>query len=182
MKRSVTTSLRLLGIQANKMIVGVTALAILAAAAPAAAETPTEASNKRLVSEFYAALNQADATGLMSRSIQPIAEKYLAENYVQHSEMFANLPGPGSARDKLIRMFQSMPAGAASSLPPQQTVALMAEGELVMILTSRTFPSTEAGPARVSYTFNLFRLEDGKLVEHWDSSAPPPGMSGPPPG
>jgi predicted SnoaL-like aldol condensation-catalyzing enzyme len=69
-----------------------------------------------------------------------------------------------------------MPARAnAPPMAPQKVEAIMAEGDLVMFLTSRTPSAPGAEP---SYVFNMFRVKDGKLVDHWDVS---PGAGGPPP-
>jgi predicted SnoaL-like aldol condensation-catalyzing enzyme len=132
-----------------------------------AANTPTEAANKKTVLAFYAALNEATATNTMKQRIQGIAETYLGRDYKQHTLL---LPGPGTDREKLIRMFQSRPpeppAGAA--VPPQRTDAVMAEGDRVMLLTSREQRDPATGAVAPSYVFNMFRVKDGKLVEHWD--------------
>jgi predicted SnoaL-like aldol condensation-catalyzing enzyme len=145
------------------------------AATATAANTPTEAANKQTVLDFYAALNEAGATHSMKERIPGIAEKYLSPEYKQHTLL---LPGPGTDREKLIRMFQSRPAGA-TALPPQRTDAVMAEGDKVMLLTSRDLRDPATGEVKPSYIFNMFRVKDGKLVEHWDVS---PGLAGPPPG
>lgn len=181
MKSHANFASRTLGRAARTLAMGAAALAIVAVATPVSAESPTEAVNKQVVLGFYAALNEADASRTMGARIQSIAEQFLSADYIQHSDMFANLPGPGSARDKLVRMFQSMSAAGAPPMPPQQTVAVMAEADLVMILTRRMAPDPATGAEKASYTFNLFRIADGKLVEHWDSATAPPGPGGPPP-
>jgi len=145
----------------------------------AAANTPAEAANKKVVLDFYAALNEAGATHSMKERIPAIAEKYLSPEYKQHT-LF--LPGPGTDRERLIRMFQSRPAGpppGAAAQSPQRTDAIMAEGDRVMLLTSRDQRDPATGESKPSYIFNMFRVKDGKLVEHWDVS---PGMTPPPPG
>jgi predicted SnoaL-like aldol condensation-catalyzing enzyme len=55
----------------------------------------------------------------------------------------------------------------------------MAEGDRVMLLTSREQRDPATGAIKPSYVFNMFRLKDGKLVEHWDVM--PGGMPPPPP-
>jgi predicted SnoaL-like aldol condensation-catalyzing enzyme len=156
----------------------VLAAGLAMASVAAAANTPTEAANKKLVLDFYAALNEADATNSMKERIPGIAEKYLSPQYKQHTLL---LPGPGTDREKLIKMFQDRPAlppAGATAIPRQRTDAVMAEGDRVMLLTSRDQRDPLTGEMKPSYIFNMFRVQDGKLVEHWDVS---PGM-GPPPG
>jgi len=131
------------------------------------------------VLDFYAALNEADASNTMRQRIPGIVEKYLGPEYKQHTIF---LPGPGTDREKLVRMFQSRPArptAGAPAMPRQRTDAIMAEGDRVMLLTSREQRDPATGELKPSYIFNMFRVKDGKLVEHWDVS---PGMAGAPPG
>lgn len=163
-----------------RKVVGWAVATLLSAASPAFAhDVPGEAANKKVVLDFYQALNTADATGTTKERIQGIAEKFLSPDYVQHSEAFANLPGPGTARDKLIRMFQNMPPMKASPAP--KTLAVMAEGDLVMMLTARVAPDPATGGTKSIYIFNMFRVRNNRLVEHWDVGPPSgPGPSMPP--
>jgi predicted SnoaL-like aldol condensation-catalyzing enzyme len=147
----------------------------------AAANTPTEAANKKVVLDFYAALNEADATHGTKERIAGIVEKYLSPEYKQHTMI---LPGSGTDREKLIKMFQDRPAPppGVAAMPPQRTDAVMAEGDRVMLLTSRDLRDPVTGETKPSYVFNMFRVKDGKLVEHWDVAAGgmgPPASGGP---
>lgn len=152
-------------------------LAILGVAALSACSTggdinAIETANKKVVTDFYAALDAADAKGTTGKEIKDIAETYLSPDYKQNSEAFKSLPGTGSDRDKLIALFQTMPP--RNPPPPKpETVSVMAEGDLVTLLTSRNLAASGEAPKKL-FIFNMFRVKDGKLVEHWDGSAPPP--------
>lgn len=173
----------------HRFVVGA-ALALAAAAtvaSPATAGTPQEQANKEVVLGFYDALNASDAAGTTAHDFPIIAEKYLHPDYTQHSDQFKNLPGPGSDRDKLIRMFQSMPPQPAGAEPPamgpQKRLAVMAEGDLVMLFMQRDLVDP-SGVTHPNFIFNMFRVKEGKLSEHWEVSngmGPPPGADGPPP-
>ena len=157
----------------------VLAAALAVAPAATAANTPVEAANKKTVLDFYAALNEATATNSLKERIPGIAEKFLSPAYTQHT---LHLPGPGTDREKLIRMFQSRPPEppAGTQAPaPQRTDAVMAEGDRVMLLTSREQRDPATGETKPVYVFNMFRIKDGKLVDHWDVM---PAGVGPPPG
>jgi predicted SnoaL-like aldol condensation-catalyzing enzyme len=167
--------------------VGLVVAATAVAASPAAAETRQEQANKQVVLGFYDALNASDAAGTTARDFPAIAEKYIDPNYTQHSEQFKKLLGPGTDREKLIRMFQSMPSrppgAGAAAMPPQKRVAVMAEGDLVMMLMQRDMVDS-ISVTHPNFIFNMFRVKNGKLTEHWEVSngmrPPPAGADGPP--
>ena len=75
------------------------------------------------------------------------------DNYTQH----ASKVGDGTARMK-SRVLEVTKPGAAPVLVPRRFVA---EGNFVLALVeARTEPPTA--------NYDLFRLENGKIVEHWD--------------
>lgn len=164
-----------------RMMRNVAVLGLLTASlmqtALAAEYSSQEKANMQLVRDFYAALDAAGAKGNMSEAIVGIAEKYIAPDYKQHAF------GGKSGRENFVKMFQSMgappagapPAGAPARLPmePAKLIALMADGDRVVQITSR-------GPAMI---WNMFIVKNGKLAEHWDAGVTPPAAGGaPPPG
>jgi predicted SnoaL-like aldol condensation-catalyzing enzyme len=66
----------------------------------------------------------------------------------------------------------------AIAIPPQVTfplISVMAEGDLVMI-ASVTYADDPMKPGQqyASTHFDLYRMENGKIAEHWDHVAKDP--------
>jgi hypothetical protein len=54
----------------------------------------------------------------------------------------------------------------------------MADGDLVVRISSRSMPGVKGD----AFIFNMFRVKDGKLSEHWDASSGGMMMPGRAPG
>jgi predicted SnoaL-like aldol condensation-catalyzing enzyme len=52
---------------------------------------------------------------------------------------------------------------------PPRLLSITAEGDMVNQVTVRTRPPGPDGKTSEWLIFNLFRVENGKLVEHWDA-------------
>ncbi|GHF25897.1 hypothetical protein GCM10017786_70120 [Amycolatopsis deserti] len=84
----------------------------------------------------------------------------LHENFIEHS------PGNPSGRDAFIEFIAAAPvAGAHLDLK-----RVVAEDDLVVMHYSMTPEGDERGVAVV----DIWRLEDGKIAEHWDVVQPVP--------
>jgi predicted SnoaL-like aldol condensation-catalyzing enzyme len=137
----------------------------------AATYTAQEQANMKVVADFYAALDKGGAAGDLKQKIRAIAEQYLRPDYSQHAEAMLAF-GPG--REGFIRMFEQMPvpAGAAGQgPPPAKLLALMADGDLVVRISSRSASGVRGKGGSDTFTFNMFRVQGGKLAEHWDASS-----------
>jgi predicted SnoaL-like aldol condensation-catalyzing enzyme len=93
-----------------------------------------------------------------------LAEKYFAEDYMQHN------PLAGTGRKALVDFFSrfSKPQAIADTIK-SSVVAIVAEGDLVMISFVREM--TDPADKSKKYTttwFDMFRIEKGKIAEHWD--------------
>lgn len=143
------------------------------------AETVQEAANKQLVIDYFAALDRletVDARDYKEQARQAVT-KYLRPDYIQHNEAFARF-GQGSAG--LIRMLESrLDASKSSSKPAPQgasrVLIVAAQGDLVTRVNSREQLDPSKPPLII---FNLFRIQDGLIAEHWDgaSGGPAPGQ------
>jgi predicted SnoaL-like aldol condensation-catalyzing enzyme len=125
-------------------IVAVITLATLAACAqPSQLET-----NKRVATEFYdAAINRKDFAA---------ASPYLGSNYKQHNPTAADgAEGLRAFIDFLKMRFPNQRG---------EIKRVIAEGDLVVLHVHSTRGDDTPGRAIV----DIFRIDNGKVVEHWD--------------
>jgi predicted SnoaL-like aldol condensation-catalyzing enzyme len=136
------------------------------------ADSTQEAANKRLVIDYFAALDRLETLDArdLKEQVRKAMTKYVRPDYIQHNESFARF-GQGSAG--LIRMLESrLDASNPSSKPtPQGTsreMAVMAKGDLVIRVNSREQLDRAKPPLII---FNLLRIQDGLIAEHWDGAS-----------
>jgi len=166
-----------------------TAVAVLLGAAipmmsaQAAQYTKQEKENMALVQGFYAATAARRLAGGESKvPFRPIAEKYMAESYHQNSPGWA---AEGQGREAFIKIFEGRGGGPGGMQPPAapgagaapaagapatgasvgarqatKVVYLGAQGDRVVRIS---------GDGSSDLVFNMFRIENGKLAEHWDA-------------
>ena len=147
------------GIVVNKTFI-LAALAAIAVVTPAMAEQL--AANKKLVYDMYRILLQA---GHWER-----AGEFIAEDYVQHNPNVEN--GLKAVQD-YVR--ESRPQIAIEPVLHLPLVWIMAEGDRVATTFVRP-REDENGQTYYTSWFDLYRIKDGKIVEHWDPALKTPEM------
>jgi predicted SnoaL-like aldol condensation-catalyzing enzyme len=158
-------------------VVGLLGTAMPFAGAQASTYTAQEQAGIKVVADFYAALDERDAAGGESkRPIRPIAEKYLKPDYKQMGQVNGSAPG---GRERFIKSFESSLGGGgppASAPPdmrqPAKVLYIAAVGDMVVRVSTRGATSI----------WNMFRVQDGRLSEHWDGTGGPAMMGGRPGG
>jgi predicted SnoaL-like aldol condensation-catalyzing enzyme len=124
----------------------VVAILALALAAPALAADPE--ANKKAVVDFYnLALNQKDFDA---------ASKYLGPRYIQHN------PTAADGAEGLKRLVTFLKEKFPNS--KSEIKRVIAEGDIVVLHVHSVREPGQRGRAIV----DMFRLENGKIVEHWD--------------
>lgn len=121
-----------------------------------ASHDPKLAANKKLVYDFWREVFEAGHLEL--------AEKYLAEDYIQHN------PNVATGRAAFVKFF-----GAIKKSKPIEDkvtsplVNIVAEGDLVVLTFVREYkdPKDESKTYTTTW-FDKFRIENGKIAEHWD--------------
>jgi predicted SnoaL-like aldol condensation-catalyzing enzyme len=131
------------------------ALALLALAGTARAEeTAKEKTNKAAVAAFYdAALNKLDFDA---------ASRYLGPYYKQHNPTAAD--GAEGLKGFIAYLRANYPKTHS------EITMSFADGDYVILRVHAVRTPGTAGNAIV----DIFRLENGKVVEHWDSVQPVP--------
>jgi predicted SnoaL-like aldol condensation-catalyzing enzyme len=121
---------------------------------------PKLAANKKIAYDFYRVVLR----GLRLDQ----AEKYMKDDYIQHNpnadtgikgfkEFFVKLGGPKQVPDTLSDL-----------------VAIQAEGDYVTLSFVREFDDPmNKGQKYTSTWFDMFRIEKGKIAEHWDPATKP---------
>jgi predicted SnoaL-like aldol condensation-catalyzing enzyme len=123
-------------------------------AALLASPDPRLAANKRLVYDMYRIVLQA---GLADR-----APEFISEDYIQHNPNAGQ--GLEGVQDYIRKTRPERPIADRLELP---LIQLIAEGDYVM--TSFVRPEQNAeGQTYYSTWFDLYRIENGKVAEHWD--------------
>jgi len=121
-------------------------------------DDPKLAQNKKLVYDMWREFLEA--------AHFEVAEKYFAETYMQHN------PNVPTGRKALIDFFSKF----AKTQPIADTikapvVAIVAEGNLVTLSFARELPDPADPTKKYTTTwFDMFRIENGKIAEHWDSA------------
>ncbi len=114
------------------------------------------ARNKKLVYDFWREVFEA---GHME-----LAEKYMTESYIQHN------PNVPTGRAAFIEFFQRFvkpkPIEPRVKAP---LVAIVADGDYVVLSFVSEQPDPKDSTKKYTTTwFDMFRIENGKIAEHWD--------------
>lgn len=121
-----------------------------------ASPDPRLAANKRLVYDFWREVFEARHMDL--------APKYLTESYIQHN------PNVPSGRAAFVAFFSKAgPPQPIEARIARPLVSIVAEGDLVTLVFAREYDDPNGGGKTYTTTwFDMFRIEDGKIAEHWD--------------
>jgi len=121
---------------------------------------PKLAANKKIAYDFYR---------IVLRGLRlDQAEKYMRTDYIQHNPN----ADTGIAGFKAYFTKLGGPKPIPDTLP--DLVAIQAEGDLVTLSLVREYDDpTQPGKKYTSTWFDMFRIQDGKIAEHWDNATKP---------
>ncbi len=129
-------------------------VALLFAHPALAADAKQMEENKKIIAAFYdAALNQKDFDA---------ASKYLGSRYTQHNPVAAD--GPEGLKAFLAFLKDKFPNNRS------EIKRIFADGDYVIVHVHAVREPGTRGNAII----DIFKLENGKVVEHWDVIQPIP--------
>jgi predicted SnoaL-like aldol condensation-catalyzing enzyme len=112
-----------------------------------ASRLSSTAANKKLVVDFY-------RTVFIEKRVVEGFERYVAPGYIQHNPLLA------TGREPAVKFL--------STLVKRESVTdikrVVAEGDLVVLHVHSRANLSERGRAVI----DIFRVADGKIIEHWD--------------
>ena len=121
-----------------------------------ASADPALAANKKLVFDFWREVFEGGHLEL--------ADKYMAEDYIQHNP---NVPTGRAAFVDFFKRFAKPKAVQPRIAAP--LVSIVAERDLVILsFVQPTRDPKDASKASTTTWFDMFRIENGKIAEHWD--------------
>jgi predicted SnoaL-like aldol condensation-catalyzing enzyme len=136
------------------------AAALLVAASAANAAPSDPEANKKLVLDMW--------HGVIEEHSDAAVVRYIAPDYIQHNMLLEN--GRESLRAAIARLRNPAPGDAPH--PYKSLIRAVAQGDLVALIWVREEPDpAHPGQTIKSDKFDLFRVENGMVVEHWDDAA-----------
>jgi len=105
--------------------------------------------------------------GVIGRGDREAVLRYIAPDYVQHA---VNLP---SGREHVLRLADMIREGNAGFKPPAHKTLFktVAQGDMVVVIWEQDQDDpTRPGETYPGHSFDMYRLENGMIVEHWDDT------------
>ena len=167
--------LRLLGAALAVALAGAAAPTLAQPAArPACTLTPAqiEANRQAAMAFFKPGVTAAERVAMVDPSYiqhNPVFKKFAQDNRLNDYDAF---------KARLAQGFGPPPAPPAGPAPPpaDQYALVMVDCDLVTILHKnfRQVPGAAPGTWYEAFTFDTFRVRNGKFTEHWDAAVLPP--------
>ena len=130
------------------------ALALLASKQPASGDEALTARNKALVRDFY-------TTVLIGRDVDA-APRFVRQDYIQHN------PQVPTGLKGFMDTFRQRFAQKLPSDYKRELLNVVGDKDMVVIYMRQTWTGSD-GQHHKALGFDMFRVQDGLIAEHWDA-------------
>ena len=93
----------------------------------------------------------------------------MAPDFIEHN------PGIEGGREGLVKVLKTLPPPATDDIGPEMKnppAYIVAEGDLVVFVFKQKTPDPKDKTKTYDrFTFDTFRIKNGKIAEHWDGDA-----------
>jgi predicted SnoaL-like aldol condensation-catalyzing enzyme len=144
-----------------KFLITAGTLALCSAAALLGQQTAQETKNRQLALNWYREV-------IVARHVD-LANKYMSDDFAEHS---ANVSG---GRADFVAYYGKTPAKPIQAALSQQPYKIIAKGDYVVLVweiegTAYEIEDETATGKKYKYNnFDVVRIANGKIAEHWDS-------------
>ena len=138
-----------------KLWLAALALPLLVGAAPK--HTASKHNNRAIITEFARLF-------YVEREVKRAFETFVVPDYIQHN------PGIADGREAAVEALAPMFADRVKSFTIKR---ILIDGDMAVIHV----PVRPTPDSRGASVFDMYRLENGKIVEHWDAIQLVPGKS-----
>lgn len=118
--------------------------------------------NKKIVTDFYRIVFEPRNPDLI--------DQYVAPGFIEHN------PRIEGGLDGLAKFIKALPHPANDEIGPDMKnppAYIVAEGELVTFIFKQAAPDPKDKTKTYDrFSFDMFRIKGGKIVEHWDGATP----------
>ena len=149
-----------------RRIIGLGLAMTLMAGAARADEAQEKANIELALSMWRGVIEQADVSAVL---------RYISPAYIQHNVNIA--PGREGLLEGVKRLHDLPPGTRHTS---KRLLRAVAQGDLVVLVWDQDFPDPKTqGQSKVAHSyvgqsFDMFRIKDGQIVEHWDDTRKTP--------
>lgn len=123
--------------------------------------------DQRTLEERNAEIVMAMWKGVIYEGKDEAVFKYIHPDYIQHN---VNMPSGREHILHLVKIIRNLPEGFT---PParKELLRTVAQGDYVVAIWEQEQPDpTRPGETYLGHAFDMFRLEGGLIVEHWDDT------------
>ncbi|HET9800094.1 MAG TPA: nuclear transport factor 2 family protein [Chthoniobacterales bacterium] len=134
---------------------GFALLSVIVAVQPTLADDALTERNKEIVRNFYTSV-------LIGRDVDA-APKFLRPDYIQHNPQVPT--GLKGFMDTFRERFaQKLPGDYKREL-----LNVVGDNDMVVVYVRQTWTSSKDGQHHQALGFDMFRVQDGMIAEHWDA-------------